>query len=85
MENSEQIEDLVSEEISNNESNNKKVNKINDNAHNDTKKYKCGHEGTKHTKKIYEKKRHCCVPFCDSYLTKGLFTFPKDDSLKQGP
>ena len=217
MDNSEQIEDLVTEEISNNESNNKKVNIINDNVHNDTKRHKCGqceksymgswnlkqhiqsvheglkgghqceicdmsffrpfllkshikivhegvknhkcdqcdyvagslgnlkrhivsvheglkkhkcksceytcayaldlkrhfsnvhliekhstyykrysrtdkldkhitsvHEGTKQTKKTYERKRHCCVPFCDSYLMKGLFTFPKEDSLKQG-
>ena len=28
-------------------------------------------------------KRHCKVPFCDSYLKKGLFSFPKDISLKK--
>ena len=116
--NPEQVVDLISESC---ESNNIKVNEINENVHNDTKKYKCDQcqksftttrnlkqhidyicitkqgairdedlvtkvqEGTKETKKAYEKKRHCCVPFCDSYLMKGLFTFPKEDSMKQGP
>ena len=116
--NPEQVTDLAAEVRG---SNDIKVNEINENVHNETKRYKCDQcqksftttrnlkqhidyicitkqgairdkdlvtkiqEGTKQTKKTYEKKRHCCVPFCDSYLMKGLFTFPKEDSMKQGP
>ena len=29
------------------------------------------------------RKRHCKVPFCDSFLENGLFSFPKDISLKK--
>ena len=29
------------------------------------------------------RKYHCIVPCCDSYLDKGIFHFPKNDSLKK--
>ena len=29
------------------------------------------------------KKKRCIVPSCDSYLEKGMFSFPKEDSKKK--